>query len=350
MSKPITSFAIFPLAAYAIVGFIGVLTLIYGKFILSPILYGIFFAILIAPATNFLQKYIRFYPLSFITATLFSLMIMGTPILLLYANFGNLITDLTNTPLNIPRVLEIIQENTEKYSIFQELKIGDFMSYINDIATLLLSFAQTFVQSSGSFIFTIGFAFIFAYYFSASFTQYKNTLYQKSDPKHHAHFDAIIQEVPKVVRSYVKGILLVTLILAILNSIAFVVIGLNNAIFWGVIIGIFAIIPYIGPFLAILLVLIYSTLSTGALFQPFLILICFVIIQQIEGNFITPKVVGDQINISPLFVILLVLFFGRIWGVEGIIICLPMAGVIRAIINVFDDDNVWVRLISPSDE
>lgn len=336
-----------PIVIYSIVGFILVLTLIYGKFILSPILYGIFFAILIVPATNLLQKFIRFYPLSFILATFLGILIMGTPILLLYANFGNLINDLTNTPLNIPRVLEIIQANTEKYAIFEELKIGDFMSYINDIATLLLSFVQTFLQSSGSFIFTIGFAFIFAYYFSASFPHFKNAVYQHSPSHLHPKLDAITLQVPKVVRSYVKGILLVTLILTILNSTAFVLIGLKNALFWGVIIGILAIIPYIGPIIGLLLVLIYSTLSTGALFQPFLILVCFIVIQQIEGNFITPKVVGDQINISPLFVILLILFFGRIWGVEGIIICLPLAGVVRTIIKMLDADNLWVRLISP---
>jgi predicted PurR-regulated permease PerM len=159
----------------------------------------------------------------------------------------------------------------------------------------------------------------------------------------------IADKAPDIIRSYLSGMLIVMVILAILNSIALLIIGLDYAFVWGLIIGMLAIIPYAGTFIGLLLPLTYSFMSSTDYKQPLSIFLVYLLIQQIEGNFLTPKIVGDKLRINPFIIILMILIFGKIWGLDGVIISLPLIGVIKTILQEYEGGQLWAKLMASKD-
>lgn len=246
-------------------------------------------------------------------------------------------------------VIGYIETTINKFPFVSNIELEDIESNLLSFGKTLFSYLQSLLQSGGNFIFTIGLALIFSFYIGVYYKKINQTINEYLSKKEKSKWKKISNEAPKVVRAYVSGLMLVILILAILNSLAFLCIGVQNALLWGVFVSLFSIIPYIGPLLAISVVIIYSVFTSDSNIEPLLILLSSGIIQQIEGNFITPKIVGEKINVNPLFIIILVLFFGKIWGIEGIIVCLPLAGVVKTIIDHYKEDNFISKIIEPMD-
>jgi predicted PurR-regulated permease PerM len=139
-----------------------------------------------------------------------------------------------------------------------------------------------------------------------------------------------------LIQKYLVGVGMVMLLLAIVNSIGLMIIGIEYAAFWGVLAGLLAIIPYIGSIIGGALPFLFALATTGTTWQPLAVIAFYVIIQQIEGNIITPKVVGNQVNINPLISIIGLLVFGLYWGIGGIILALPIISIFKLIFEHFE--------------
>ena len=138
-------------------------------------------------------------------------------------------------------------------------------------------------------------------------------------------------------------------IVALMNGVLLLIVGLDYAIMWAVIIGVLTLIPYVGSAIGLLLPFSYSMLTSESMDQPLFIVLGFLVIQQIEGNFITPKIVGDQININPFIIIIVMLSLAKIWGVVGVILALPLMGVIKVILDKYFDAEVLSEIIAAKD-
>ena len=133
--------------------------------------------------------------------------------------------------------------------------------------------------------------------------------------------------------SYAKGQLLVCCILAILYSIGLIIVGLKNAIFVGIFTGFVSFIPYVGALIGFLLS-VFIHLSASGTWNPLMsIALVFIVVQAIEGNFLTPRFVGGRIGVHPVW-ILFSLLAGATWfGFFGIVLALPAAAVISAVLR-----------------
>ena len=118
-----------------------------------------------------------------------------------------------------------------------------------------------------------------------------------------------------------------------MNSLALYLIGIKYAWFWGLLAAFLAIIPYVGTFIGGLLPFVYAIASTGTWWQPAAVAALFLVIQFIEGNFITPKVVGESVKINPFFAIISLIVGGMLWGIAGIVLALPGMAILRIILK-----------------
>ncbi|MCU0369218.1 MAG: AI-2E family transporter [Cyclobacteriaceae bacterium] len=117
-------------------------------------------------------------------------------------------------------------------------------------------------------------------------------------------------DIENVVQGYITGLLLVTLIVTILNSVGLLILGINHAIFFGIISGVLTIIPYLGIFIGAALPVIVALITKDSLWYPAGVIIIFSFVQFLEANFITPRITGSKVSINALAAIisLLVLF------------------------------------------
>lgn len=139
-----------------------------------------------------------------------------------------------------------------------------------------------------------------------------------------------------VTQNYVVGLISVIGIMAVLNALGFWVIGLENALFFGVFAAIWAIIPYIGIVIGSLPAFLFAFLFTDSLLIPLGVLGVISMVQFLEGNFITPNIIGSKVSINPFVALLALIIGGEIWGIAGMILFVPFVGILRSIFMAVD--------------
>lgn len=202
------------------------------------------------------------------------------------------------------------------------------VSFVNHTLYITTSFITSFVI----FILSL---FFFLYYrsFLVSF------LYKTVKSSYHSKLTNILRKTQSVVNSYMLGLSLIILIVAVLNSVGLFALGIENAVLFGVMAAVLTLIPYIGILLGALLPALFALFTKDSLWYPFGVLLIFMLIQFLEGNFLTPNIVGRQVSINPFAAILALIIGGMLLGLIGVMFALP----VLAIIKVICDDIVTLK-------
>lgn len=135
---------------------------------------------------------------------------------------------------------------------------------------------------------------------------------------------------------YIRGQMIEAVIVAVLSTIVLMIVGVEDAFVIGVIAGITNIIPYIGPFIGIALAVIVSIFQ-GSLFAIIGSIVGLTIVQQLDANVLSPKVVGENVGLNPVFVIIAISVGAGLYGLVGMIVAVPVAASIKAIIAKWFD-------------
>lgn len=139
---------------------------------------------------------------------------------------------------------------------------------------------------------------------------------------------------------YLGGLLFVVVVQGVLATLALQLLGVPYAILLGVWVSITAIIPYLGPFLGAIPAIIVALTFGSSTFESntttaVLTVIAYILIQQFEGNFLTPRVQGQALHVHPIFVLLAVIGGGQLAGLAGIIFAVPTLAILRVFFDFF---------------
>ena len=140
----------------------------------------------------------------------------------------------------------------------------------------------------------------------------------------------VTNDINKVLTRFIRGQLLISLIIGILSTIGFLIIDLNFALFMRIITGLAEVIPYFGPIIGAVPVVIVGLMDNPN--KAISAIIIIFIIQQLENGFIAPKIVGDSVGIHPIFIILALFIAGRFFGIIGMFFAVPITAILRIII------------------
>lgn len=154
----------------------------------------------------------------------------------------------------------------------------------------------------------------------------------------------VLSNSKKLIQSYLVGLLLEMLIIAILNSTALLIIGVDYAIVLGVIGAILNLIPYIGGVIAIGLPVIMSLLS-GTPTSALIVVAAYTVIQFVDNNFLVPMVVASKVKVNALVSIIVVLIGGALWGVAGMFLAIPITAILKVIFDKVPGLNAFGMLI-----
>lgn len=139
----------------------------------------------------------------------------------------------------------------------------------------------------------------------------------------------IINDIDHVLGQFLRGELLVMLIMSTFYGFGLMASGLNSGFSIGVITGLLVFIPYIGAAIGGGLTLITMLVQTVSWTQIWMIGAVFTVGQIIEGNFLTPRLVGEKIGLHPIMVIFALLAFGQLLGFTGLLVALPLAAILQ---------------------
>jgi len=141
------------------------------------------------------------------------------------------------------------------------------------------------------------------------------------------------KDMERVIRGYISGLTLVTLIIASLNCIGLLALGIDHAIFFGILSGILTIIPYVGIIIGALFPVIMALITKDSIWYTIGVIIVFTVVQFLEGNFITPRITGSKVSINALAAIVALLIGGKILGIAGMILAVPAIGVLKIMLS-----------------
>lgn len=345
-SRPMITHAY--LKALSVMAFIIVLVffLIVGKSLLVPLFMGGFFAILFTPLSMFLEKYKVPRTLSCVISLLVMITIAAGLISFIIGNVVSFTKDFNNVSERLVTMAEDIDTWTSDTFGFNEnlaekAESKYFVELLNKNSSSISAFALNAIGSMSGLVLIPVFMFFFLLY-RDHLTEMMVAIYRDRDP---ALVKMRISNLRKVILNYIAGVGKVMVILAILNISAYSILGIKHAIFFGIIGAVLNIIPYVGPFFGVLLPIIYSFLTMDSLFYPFAVLVIYQVIQMVEGNFLTPKIVGGNVNLNAFITFLGLLVGAAIWGVAGMILVIPTMAILREIFELSENTKPYALLL-----
>jgi predicted PurR-regulated permease PerM len=148
-----------------------------------------------------------------------------------------------------------------------------------------------------------------------------------------AGFDSFMREADEVLGQYLRGQMLVMLILAVYFSVGLGLFGLDLALPIGVFTGLAIFVPYVGFGVGLLLALLAGLLEFASIKAVVMVAVVYGAGQLMESLFLTPRLVGERIGLHPLAVIFMLLAFGQLFGFVGVLIALPASAVLLVAIR-----------------
>lgn len=310
---------------------------IFAKSILVPFVFATLFAFLLKPICTFIERVIPSRILATIISFFSVLLPLVAVIYLFSMQFAEICTDL-------PTIGQRLEEGLNTAFDWVNKKMGstDYSSraWINENATKLMGAPVAFlgkgISSSTTFIANVLLFLLYTFLLLLYRSAIKEFVLIQVGEVKRAEMEEILKKIQQVVQQYLSGMGTVMLILGTLNSLGLYFIGIKYPMFWGFLAAILAIIPYIGTFIGGFLPFIFALATTDSLVQPGLVALLFLTVQTLEGNIITPKIVGSSVKINPLAAILFIVFGGFMWGISGLILSLPIAAILGIIIAQID--------------
>ena len=298
-----------------------------SKTLLVPLAFGFLFALVLYPLVRLLISK-GFHIIWAIITSMLGIMIGGGGIIFFFsAKLVSVIEEFKNFQT---KLVDLINKTITF--------INDDVPFINDLSSdMLLQNMKEFFSDSGLFIvsdtisktgsFLSFFLLIFLYAFLILlyYQNLTNAFTHFVTEENRSSFKEMLRGVQRVGQKYLTGMFLLIVVLGVLNSIGLLIIGLDYAFFFGFFAAILAIIPYIGTALGGLIPTFYALMTYDSPWYAVAVIAVFWFVQTLEGNFLSPYIVGSNLNLNALVAVLSLIAGGLLWGLPGIILALPFA-------------------------
>lgn len=172
-----------------------------------------------------------------------------------------------------------------------------------------------------------------------------NFLYEIFAKEQEGEVRTVLRQVRGAIQSYMYGLLIEGLIVATLNTIALLLLGVPYAILLGVLGAILNVLPFIGGVLAALLPMVVATITKDGFHTQVGVAISYIVIQFIDNHFLIPYIVSSKVKINALVSIIVVLLGGAVWGLAGMFLSIPFIGVLKIIFDRIPEMKPWGKLL-----
>ena len=177
------------------------------------------------------------------------------------------------------------------------------------------------------FVLTLVYIFLFMYYR----THIKKFIAQVIPKKEDANTEDALDDIEKVSQHYLGGIGLMIVCLWVMYSIGFSILGLKHAFLFAILCGLFEIVPFVGNLVGNGLAILMAITQGGGMPLVIGIIITYAIVQFLQSYILEPLVVGNEVNLNPLFTIMALVVGELLWGIAGLVLAIPLMGIVKII-------------------
>jgi predicted PurR-regulated permease PerM len=303
------------------------IVLYFGRGFFVLICFAGLLAMLMTPVSNKLENRGVSRVLSSVISVLIIVIVFSGVIVLLSAQIGNIGKEL---PLILLRYEEIKLDIQSWINDSLGISSQQLRVHASDVFKNAGSFLSIMVKSTIAFIGSLFLVLVFIFLFLMQRNKYENFVVKlyKEDKRNEAK--EMIDKISRVAQQYLTGRLVAACIMGVLFLIGFLIVGLKNSVILSLIVAIMTIIPYVGALIGGLVPFFISIID-GSFNQSIWVVIIILLVNTIDHYFIEPYVVGGSVNISPFFTIFVLILGGIVWGIAGIILFLPLSGILKIV-------------------
>ena len=334
-------------ASIFFIGLVAFLTILYvARGIIVPIVFAVIIAIVLHPVVNFFIR-MKINRIIAITIT-FSLAFI------VIAALGALIVSQVSRfseswPLLVDKFTEMLNESITGLSGYLDInpvKIHDWIlktkdEFINSGSAMI---GQTLVAVGGVVVVLLlvpTYVFMILYYHPLII----EFIYRLFGKGNHSQVREIVTQTKTVIQRYLVGLLIEVVIIAVLDSTALFILGIQYAILLGIIGALLNMIPYIGGLVAVAIPMMIAIATKTSGWYALYVLIFYYIIQLIDNNLIVPVIVSSKVKINALFSIIVVIAANALWGIPGMFLSIPLLAIVKLIFDHIEPFKPWGFLL-----
>jgi predicted PurR-regulated permease PerM len=303
------------------------IVLYFGREFFKLICFAGLLAMLMTPVSNRLENRGFSRAISSIISVIIIVAGFSGVIMLLIAQIDNIGKELPQILLRYEEIKVDIQTwiNDSLGVSSQQLRVHASDAFGN--AGLFLT---GMVKNTVAFVGSLFLVLVFIFLFLMQRDKYENFVVMLYKEEKRERAKEMIDKISNVAQQYLAGRIIAGMIMGVLFLIGFLIVGLKNAVVLSLIVAIMTVIPYVGALIGGLIPFFISVVE-GSFNQSLWVIIIILLINFIDHYFIEPYIVGGSVNISPFFTIFVLILGGVIWGIAGIILFLPLSGIIKIV-------------------
>lgn len=308
----------------------------YGKFILMPLAFAALIAMMLEPISAWLERYKFNRVLAIITSIILIAVILGGIMSLLSIQFIQFADRLPEANAKLQTLSnDLIQFFESTFSLSPDRQVQFLERGLETAINKSGEYISTVLGATTSVFTTVGLLPFFVFFMMYYKKMYRTFLHSAVEGNNDA-IDSVIDNIQSVTQNYIVGMITVVTILAILNAIGLWIVGIDHILFFAAFAAILAVIPYIGIILGSLPAIVFALLFTDSLLNPIGVVAVFAVVQFLEGNFITPNVIGSKVSINPFMALIALVIGGQLWGISGMILFVPLLGILKCVFDQVD--------------
>jgi predicted PurR-regulated permease PerM len=308
--------------------FLVVTSLHYAKPFLVPVCFGGLLAMLFLPLSLWFERKGIPRGIAIFFCILIFLAILTGIIWMISWQITDLTSEATDIENKLRQMIARVQEYIRSHfgiSLKQQEKlITDQAPAGGSIITKLGSSLAGFVIN---FILVLVYIFLFMYYRS----RIRTFILQLVPLQQKKNTEEIIHDIQKVSQLYLTGLGLMVLSLWIMYSIGFFIVGVKYAVLFAILCGLFELVPFIGNLTGTTLAVLMVIIQGGGIARVVGVLLTYMIVQFLQTYFLEPLVVGAEVNINPLFTIIILVLGELVWGIPGLVLAIPLLGIVKIV-------------------
>jgi putative permease len=261
-------------------------------------------------------------------------------ILLMIPGLSQQVTQLIQElPKQLDKVQQTIARLPEMYpQIFSESQVNDiatdFKKQITSMGQAVLSVSLSSIPILFAIVVYCILVPLLVFFFLKDKAMIINWL-KKYLPKDRGLASQVWQEMDLQIGNYVRGKITEIIIVGVVSYLTFLLMGLNYALLLGVLVGLSVIIPYIGAAAVTVPVAMIAYFQWGWSADFAWLMLAYNIIQTLDSNVLVPLLFSETVNLHPVAIIVAVIVFGGIWGFWGVFFAIPLATLVKAVLNAW---------------
>jgi predicted PurR-regulated permease PerM len=346
-SNPFLQLGLFALLLLGVLGLVW-----WSADILTPFVIAFVLAYILDPAVDWMEDRLGFRRMTSILLLLTLVIIAG--IVLEYflieeaMNFGQQIQTVLEDPPNVrqwfqrllpdfmEKYLHLIVGDVQAEALYETLqaRLIDNLTELASNLTGSTNFITMFVSRTMgvlNFFINVIVSVFATIYLLRDFDRIVIWVRNEIPPRFRDRADRITGEIDELFRAFLRGHLIICLVVGFLYGTGYLLVGLQGGFLIGFISGLMNVIPYVGSSLGFLLAFVMALAQFGIDPWVITVILVFVVVQSFEGNILRPSILGSAVGINPVIVIFSLMFFGKLMGFLGLLLAVPFAAVLKVL-------------------